>query len=246
MSTRIKIAVANLQSGIGTTRGYFEYIASLWQYILPGGDTFVHKAADVLIKESIDLALLTEVNEVSFRSKQSSHIKTLEQRLDFAHSSFFPTIRTGTYIHEGNAILSRYPILERATFPLPSFSIPRLLGKSVVDIGGTSVTVFIAHLSLSKRRRLKQITTIAGILNEVETPYMLGGDFNERDVHNLRPLRHAGLSTICFQPNYPSWNPKHSLDYLFLSEHFTETHDYLPSIKHFSDHAPLMIETTLR
>lgn len=245
MASPLKIAVANLQSGIGTTRGYFEYAASAWQYILPGGDKFVYQAADVLKQEAIDIALFTEVNEISFRSRQSSHIKTLETSLAFEHSGFFPTIKTGTYIHEGSAVLSKFPMIDRETYPLPSFSIPRVLGKCTVDVEGTAVSVFVAHLSLAKKRRRKQIEVIAEIISNTKGPVLLGGDFNERNIEGLRPLRHVGLSTICFQPNYPSWNPKHPLDYLFLSDHFTNTHDYLPSIKHFSDHAPLIIETSL-
>ncbi|HEY0964281.1 MAG TPA: endonuclease/exonuclease/phosphatase family protein [Candidatus Paceibacterota bacterium] len=246
MSTPLKIAVANLQSGIGTTRGYFEYATSAWQYILPGGEKFVYQAAEVLKQEAIDIALLTEVNEISFRSKRASHIKTLEKHLSFDYSSFFPTIKTGTYIHEGSATLSKYPIVVRHAYLLPSFTIPRVLGKTVVDIEGVHLNIFVAHLSLAQRRRRKQIEAVAEIISTCTGPVMLGGDFNERNVDSLRPLRHVGLSTICFQPNYPSWNPKHPLDYLFLSDHFTETHDYLPAIHNFSDHAPLIIETTLR
>ena len=245
MAVPLKIAVANLQSGIGTTRGYFEYVASAWQYILPGGDKFVYQAADVLKQEAIDIGLFTEVNEISFRSKQRSHIEALERSLAFEHSGFFPTIKTGTYIHEGSAILSKFPMVDRETYSLPSSSLPRVLGKCMIDVEGITVSIFVAHLSLGKKRRSSQIKTIADIISKTTGPIMLGGDFNERNIEGLRPLRHAGLSTICFQPNYPSWNPKHPLDYLFLSDHFTNTHDYLPAIKHFSDHAPLIVQTTL-
>ena len=245
MSSKLKIAVVNLQSGIGTIRGYTDYIFSAWKYFLPGNHGYIHKAAAILKSENVDIALLTEVNEISFRSRNQSHVKTLEQELSPIESCFFPTIKTGSYLHEGNAILSKYPLRKITTYVLHSVGISRILGESSAIINDRAVTIFVTHLSLSKKHRSLQIARIAEIIKTKTGPLILGGDFNEHDVSMLKPLLSAGFSSIHFQKNFPSWKPNRALDYLFLSKHFTNTHSYIPQTELFSDHAPLIVEVEL-
>ena len=246
MAHTLKIAVANLQSGIGTTRGHLEYLSSAWKYVLPGNADFILKAASVLKDELVDISLLTEVNEISFRSNNRSQIKILEEILTPIESRFFPTIKTKKHLHEGNAIISKYPIKEARTHQLPSLGISRVIGESTIMIEGTLVSVFVTHLSLSSSQRYKQLVHLARIISERSGPLILGGDFNERDVSILQPLLGVGFSSLHYEKNFPSWKPTHSLDYLFLSEHFTDTRCYIPNTKPFSDHAPLIVETTLQ
>ncbi|MEK7549801.1 MAG: endonuclease/exonuclease/phosphatase family protein [Patescibacteria group bacterium] len=242
MKTRFKIAVVNLQSGIGTTKGYWEYFVSAWKYLLPGKDDFILLAAETLKREQVDIALLTEVNEISFRSGKSSQIKVLENALVPMESAFFPTIRSGNHIHEGNAVLSRYPIEKSVAHALPRFTIPRFLGETKIRIGEQKVNVFVAHLSVTASRRKRQLEAVGAILSKKDGPIILGGDFNEREVHVLEELLHTGLTTILTEKSYPSWKPKHSLDYLLVSDHFSVHNCYIPESIRFSDHAPIVVD----
>ena len=245
MSSKLKIAVVNLQSGIGTTRGYWQYITSGLKYILPGNHDYLRKAASVLKSEHVDIALLTEVNEISFRSRNQSHVKTLEHELSPIESCFFPTIKSGNYLHEGNAIFSKYPLQKITAHILHSVGIYRILGESSAIINGQLVTIFVTHLSLSEKHRALQITKITEIIKAKTGPLILGGDFNEHDVSMLKPLLSAGFSSVHFQKNFPAWKPNRALEYLFLSEHFTNTHSYIAREELFSDHAPLIVKTEL-
>src|SRR5690554_687457 len=67
-SASLRIAVCNLQSGIGTTRGYWQYLTTGWKYWLPHDSNPILEAARFLREARIDLALVNEIEGGSRRS----------------------------------------------------------------------------------------------------------------------------------------------------------------------------------
>jgi endonuclease/exonuclease/phosphatase family metal-dependent hydrolase len=124
--------------------------------------------------------------------------------------------------------------------------VPRTLGETVIDMDGTPVTVFVAHLALRDTLRHTQISEIADIVQRVEGPVILGGDFNERTQTAFEVLHTTGLKHFCGLPNFPSWKPRHTLEVAFLSEHFEVEKHYVPTQAQFSDHLPLLVEASLQ
>lgn len=242
---RIRIIVANIQSGIAVTRGYRQYVTSGWRYLLPHKGQGAIDAGTLLKLEEADIALLTEVDGGSRRSRNVSQMDRIVEGSELTHARFFSTRAVGTAINEGNAVVSRFPITSERPIPLLSRMNPRVLGETVLALpDGTSMTAIVAHLALGARAREFQLAQIAEHIKTLEGPIILGGDFNERDHRAFKHLKRAGLAPISVA-GYPSWKPVHALQVLFLSRHFSQTKGSVPDGARFSDHLPLIVETEL-
>jgi endonuclease/exonuclease/phosphatase family metal-dependent hydrolase len=87
------------------------------------------------------------------------------------------------YKHEGNVILSKYPILEAEVIPLPlaiTSERPRSLIKAKIEINSLIWTIYLTHLSTSSEDRLIQVPFI---INEIQKEVSFEnivwmGDFN--------------------------------------------------------------------
>ncbi|MES2994651.1 MAG: endonuclease/exonuclease/phosphatase family protein [Patescibacteria group bacterium] len=242
----MRIAVINLQSGIGITKGYGQYITSGWKYVLPHGAKYVREAGALIASENIDIALITEVDERGLRSGFLPQSEALSEYSGLPHTRFFPTRTIAPLVVEGNTILSRYPIAHTETHPLSIGTIPRVMGEVIVQMEGQRVHVFVAHLGIRNIARAKQIQDIHRIITERNEPVILGGDFNERDHEAFEILKTAGFAHIVALPTFPSWKPVHSLSVLFLSDHFQAPAASIPNAPPFSDHLPLVAETEIK
>lgn len=233
----IRIAVLNLQSGVATTRGYWQYATTGWKYFLPHSSRPLRLAGQMLRAESIDIALCTEVTESSLRSGFSSQIKTIQKASGIEHAHFFPAVNT-SFVQEGSAILCKHPIIEARTHPLTSGKMQRILAETIVRLEGKNVRIFIAHLALNTKIRRMQIEEIAVIVTKVAEPCILGGDFNESDSRNFKQITDLGFTDISL-PNFPSWKPKRALDHIFTRGF--EIQDFrIPGGEIFSDHLSLV------
>jgi len=235
----MRIIVANIQSGIGITKGYRQYLTSGWRYFFPHGSRGVPHATAFLKAQTTDIAFLMEVDAGSRRTRYRSQLEAIVNDTGLSHARFFSTPRT-RHMNEGSAIISRYPVLAERAHPLPSSVNQRVLGELMLDVDGETVTAFIAHLALGAKPRGIQLAYIAEIVRATPGPVLLGGDFNERDKGALRLLEDAGLTRISAR-GYPSWKPRHELQALFLSEHFYVAGASVPQVS-FSDHLPLIVE----
>lgn len=242
----MRIAVINLQSGIGITKSYREYFTSGWRYLLPHSAKYVREAGRLLKQEVVDIALMTEVEEQGLRSGFRRQTEMLKSSSELPSATFFPTRSAEPFAAEGNALLTHYAVEDVQTHLLRDGSIPRVMGETVLSIDGRRVHVFVAHLGIRHVYRADQIQRIHRIITERNEPVILGGDFNERDHEAFEILKTAGFSHLATLPTYPSWKPKHQLSVLFLSKHFAEPVVSIPEGKPFSDHLPLMVETELR
>lgn len=237
----LRIAVINLQSGIGVTRGYSQYLTRGWRYLLPHHGLPIEEAAVFLASEQVDIALLTEVEGGSRRSRYLSHLAILSERTGLLHTKFFSTRSHGEVINEGNAVLSRIPILSTTAHPLTKSTNPRVLGVSVVQLENSTLSVCVVHLALRARARLAQLQELVGLLAKLDGPIILAGDFNERDHAAFDVLKAIGLTPMSV-PTFPSWKPRHALQVLFVSSHLRVISISAPTHSPFSDHLPLLIE----
>lgn len=238
---QVRIVVANIQSGIGVTKGYRQYITSGWRYLLPHQGQGALDAGMFLKLEEADVALLTEVDGGSRRSRGISQLEVISQTSALPHHQFFATRSVGMSINEGNAVLSRFPIETHRLHPLQSRVNPRVLGETVLNVNNRRLTVLVAHLALGSRPREAQLREIVGHIKDIDGPVILGGDFNERDHRSFALLRKAGLEVITIA-SYPSWKPRHALQVLFHSRDIEITRASVPDNSRFSDHLPLIVE----
>lgn len=243
---RIRVAVCNLQSGIGTTRGYWHYLTTGWKYWLPHSSQPIELAADFLRQETVDMAMLCEVEAGSRRSRMVDQLSMLAGRAGLAGHHFFPTFVLGRRVNQGNAVCARWPLGRVRNHPLPGHGEPRFLSEAELLVGGTRCSIFVTHLSLERLLRASQIRHIAEHIGHDDRPTLLAGDFNVSEEAELALLDSSVLQRVTAAPTFPAWGPKRALQHLFFSRHFELLSTYAFNQFRFSDHLPLVVDLELQ
>jgi endonuclease/exonuclease/phosphatase family metal-dependent hydrolase len=152
----------------------------------------------------------------------------------------------------GNAILSRLPVLaeQRLRFPAHSGEPRGAVGVLVEDPQGGHWRLINTHLDLWSRSRLRQVQSLARLLENAGEPWILLGDLNEwrPRAPALASLRRLGYVPPA-PPSYPSRWPLFALDRIVvrrcrpegpLRPHVTELS------RRASDHLPVVAELKQR
>lgn len=236
---KIKIAALNLQAGVGTTKGYLQYLTTFWKYAVPHSQKQILNVTNFICSEGIDIAVFAEVNTNKKAESRSNQAGFISKATPLKKNRFFRT-----YGNKGIAVCTKYLILSSINHKLPGKGLPRYLGEVVLDTGKEKLTVLFTHLSLSRDNRRKQIKYIAMRANKIQGPMVLAGDFNTWNKYEIDLLKDTRLKNTGFYKTYPSWNPQKCFDYIFLTNELKLERAYVPSIK-VSDHLPLVAEVNL-
>jgi endonuclease/exonuclease/phosphatase family metal-dependent hydrolase len=195
---RLRIATYNLHSGIGIDRRFRP------QRIL-----------DVIAELDADIIALQEVLSPVFGCDMHEHLR----RETGFHLAALTTMQLagGTF---GNAVLSRWPILERADHDLTIGSHePRGALDLIIGRGTQRLRVIATHLGLRSAERSLQIARILEIARaNPDFPTVLVGDLNVRRARG-RELA-ACIEYFGDAPapcTFPSIAPVLSLDRIFVS-----------------------------
>jgi endonuclease/exonuclease/phosphatase family metal-dependent hydrolase len=241
----IRIATLNAQSGVETTRGSWQYLITSHKYFLPHSSEAIRRIADFINSEDLDIITFSEIEGGSFRSKNINQLDLISKFTNLTRRIFFPTVRLSKLFNQGNALSARYPITQTENLRLPGSGEPRYLGKAILDIYGTNITIFSTHLSLTEESRSEQLNFIANIINRTRGPVILTGDFNLKSFAELEPLNRTRLEKTPEHKTYPSWNPKSPEDMIFFSPEFQLISSYVYKEDKFSDHLPVIAELKL-
>jgi endonuclease/exonuclease/phosphatase family metal-dependent hydrolase len=170
--------------------------------------------------------LLQEVDHDVPRSNRDRQVDVLGDLVGMRYRSWFSNVDVrggGSY---GNAILSRYPIVETTNIDLSiRFKKKRSVLHGVVrvrqnDIDRT-VHVYNMHLGLARFERRIQLRRFLDshpfqTLHH-ETPVVVGGDFNDVYGRLGELLRPAGFRGVERRPlTFPAWGPVRALDAIFV------------------------------
>ena len=142
------------------------------------------RMADVIRELNPDIVALQEVDNGTLRTEG---VNQLEKLASLAGYKYFVFRRSMPYNggEYGLAVMSRYPVLENESHPLPfrQNQEPRslLITRIKIDENGRFVTLANTHLcSQSEENRIDQVRRINTIFSGVEGPVILAGDFNAR------------------------------------------------------------------
>lgn len=205
------------------------------------GSLDVAGIAEVIADTRADVVGLQEVPRGQLLSANTDLLTLLQLELGFEHVAFFGT----TDPVWGNAILSRYPIVDVATDYLPRVGTPMRRGSlgALVTIGDRNVLVINTHLQHVNDSDVhdedpeadllpvhtEQINVILGQWGG-QTPAVLMGDFNARpDWAQIGMVTSAGWvdtwaeagSGDGFTSN--AADPKYRIDYIFHTSDMTAT-----------------------
>ena len=160
----------------------------------------------------------------------------------------------------GNAILSRYPLLDPENIPIPDpperysgqgrgFETRDVAKADVLLPGIGRVTVLTSHFGLNPSERINAVRTVCERVDRREFPLILAGDFNANpDDPVLDPVR-ARLTDTAAVLNgeglsHPSDRPNCKIDYVFASSEWRPVFASVPPLV-LSDHRPYLVDFEL-
>lgn len=206
-----------------------------------------------------DLVLLQEVAQHGKHFAGEVQIERLGELLGLRHRTYFVNVRRAIRGEYGNAILSRFPLMEAVNVDI---TVGKKIARSVLHgkfrirlPRGRSRTlhVFNMHLGLGERERRKQLRQFlecepfAGL--DARTPVLIGGDFNDLLGSLGKLLTPAGFRGV-ERPvrTFPAFAPLRALDSLYVRGDLRFESVFasrLAMAKRASDHLPLITDLEL-
>ncbi|MBK8047495.1 MAG: endonuclease/exonuclease/phosphatase family protein [Anaerolineales bacterium] len=210
-------------------------------------ETATADLSQLALQHGLDIALLQEMD--------AAGVDQIARSLKFNYVYYPATIHPRSHRDFGNAILTRWPILNSEKLLLPHLSpatnITRTATKAVIQVGGTNVTAYSTHtetiLTLPAYRS-DQYTAIAGDVG-LSKYVVVGGDFNSLlpgDADELdRTFGEIGMqrTTGNIASTLESYNLSFVADHLFTRGFQVEQAGVLATAE-ASDHFPVWAQFT--
>ena len=152
--------------------------------------------ADAIKKYDVDVCGLNEVRGDGPLEDYTDQTNILGDKLEY-YRYFGEAIKVKNSSPYGNAIVSRHPIISAETIKIPDpyFKIrqthyeTRCIIKAIINIDGTDICFLVTHMGLAHSERKNAVKTICKILDDINIPVILMGDFNaEPDDKVFAPL----------------------------------------------------------
>lgn len=249
-ATALGSAAREAAPGQGSTFRVVSY--NIHTAVSTDGQVDPEATARVIEAEDPDVVLLQEVTRGWVIAGSLDSAEYLSDRLGMPY--VYAGAADGQF---GNAILSRFPILEWETTFLPQGTGPmrRNAVRAVLDLGrGERATVIVAHLDHREEgapTRLGQIERLVE-LSDGDPRAVVAGDMNARPgSEELARLTGAGLVSAQDEVGdpslgtYPSTDPDRRIDYIFGGR-AVEFADFSRPLTTASDHLPLAVTVSLR
>ncbi len=209
-----------------------------------GGDLNMENIALVIEDSKADVVALQEVSRGWLVSGRMDMLTWLSQRLDM------PYVSGPTMPLWGNAILSRYPIIEYENFELQPRSLRLLRGftTATIDLGGGQhleiITTHLHQINEEPEIRQDQVKTILKIWNHSGSTVFLGDLNADPEDPEMEMLRQAGLidcaAAVSEHPATTTVDDRR-LDYIWISPDLSVT-AFTAINSDASDHLPIVAE----
>lgn len=241
----LRLLTFNLQVGIQTS-AYHHYVTRSWQHFLPNPQRV--KRLDIMsdVLGQFDVVGLQEADGGSFRSSRINQVEYLAARAGFPHHFKQLNRNLGHLAQHSNGLLSRLVPTKIEEHRLPG----TLPGRGAIHVrfgnGPDALHIFIAHLALSHRGRVRQLNYLSEIIQPLRHVVVMG-DLNctPAQLHaHERFSTSLPLHPVAPLLSYPSWQPRQALDHILLSQTLEAAEvrvmDHL-----FSDHLPIAVDLPL-
>jgi endonuclease/exonuclease/phosphatase family metal-dependent hydrolase len=218
-----------------------------------GGKIDVERIAELIKAQNADIVALQEVDRGVARTGRRDLIAELA-RLTEMNFCFGKNIdyQGGDY---GNAILTRFPILESTNthYRMLSKREQRGLLAAVLEVDGQRVLFLNTHLDYLKgdAQRLANVTQVKELLKAYPgLPVILCGDFNDtpgdRTYNRLSEFLQDAWKEAGERSGFtfPSADPAKRIDYIWISKQVQPIRTWLPDSK-ASDHLPIVAEFSM-
>lgn len=211
--------------------------------------------AEVIRKEDPDLVALQEVDVNNRRSGEDLHqAEAIAEELGmYFHFAKAIDYQGGFY---GNAVLSKYPILDRMDVELPAMegveTEDRVWAGIKVEVHGKELWFGSTHLDFkTEENNLYQSNMLIEAFDDVEIPVIIAGDFNATEHSSTMELFDQYFKRTCpgdCPPTFPQIDPRRAIDFIIFQpkDAFeTLTHRVVEE-EYASDHRPVVAELDLK
>ncbi len=186
-----------------------------------------------------DIVALQEMDAGSLRTSFINQANYLAERADFPFWHHHTNRKIGNIARHSNGLLTKLkPSL------ITNYKLPGLPGRGMLmtRFGGRheSLTLFITHLALGKRARVRQITFLSKLINLYPHAVLMGDlncDYASAEMELLLRSTQLRLPPKKLR-TFPSWKPKKHLDHILVTPDISVEKVYIPHW-HFSDHMPI-------
>lgn len=212
--------------------------------------------AKVVKENKVDFCGLNEVRGDGTYEDYTDQTNALGDSLCF-NRYFGEAIKVGGENPYGNAFVTKYPVISSETFIIPDPEKPkgkqkhetRCVIKTVVDVDGERVCFLVCHMGLNSDEQKNAVNTLCGIIDEINMPLILMGDFNTTpDSKVLEPIYERLEDADCKAKvpalaTYPSYAPEIKIDYIFYKGLECVGSKTICNV--YSDHYPIIADFEL-
>ena len=241
---KLRIMSYNVQVGVATS-SYKDYLKGSWKHVLPYSERWQTLDRIAENVRDFDIVALQELDGGSLRTGFINQTRYLAEQASFPYWHNQTNRKLGMLTQHCNGILCRVSPRTYTPHKLPG---PAGRGALVANLGSDEhdLTIIIAHLSLGRRHRQKQVEYLADLVNQVDNAILLGdmncepGSIEMELLIKNTDLQHptAHLHT------FPSWKPKRRIDHVLVTPSVQVERSYAPQWRD-SDHLPIAVDVSL-
>lgn len=209
-----------------------------------GMDTILdlERIAGVINSVSPDMVALQEIDVLTERNGNVHQMQVLAKltNMNFAFGKSID-LQGGQY---GNGVLTKFPIINQKTYPLPGNE-PRCALAVTMEIETEKEIVLIStHLATEEKGRLASLEPIRAILKDfAELPIIFAGDFNALPASEVLASINESLNdaTVGLK-TYPVDEPSRQIDYIMYGpkDNWSVDSSMVLDEKVASDHRPIL------
>ncbi|HKJ72379.1 MAG TPA: endonuclease/exonuclease/phosphatase family protein [Gammaproteobacteria bacterium] len=241
----LRLLTYNIQVAIGSRR-YRHYVSHGWKYVMPHGQTLHNLDRIAGVIHDFDIVGLQEADGGSFRTAFVDQARYLAASAGFRFCESMITRDFGRFARHTNSLLSRLPVQAIHEHRLPGAMDGRGVLEARFNLDGRPLTLFVTHLALRQRTRMRQTGYLAQLVRAAG-PSVVMGDFNarpgSREIALLCERSGLHLSTRPAHATLPSWRPRVAVDHILATPELT-LEGYGPIPELLSDHLP--VQATVR
>ena len=241
---RLRFLSYNIQTGIASHR-YRHYVTHSWKHVFPDARRWTNLWRIAQGLASFDIVGLQEADPGSLRTGFINQTQYLAEQAKFPFWYHQTNRRLGKLAQYSNGLLSRLRPQEIVDYKLPG--LPGR-GALMVRFGSRQapLVLFIIHLALGKRGRLRQMGFLSELANEYANVIVMG-DLN-CDTHSKEMKVLLGRSQLRMPPaefhTFPSWQPRWKIDHILVTPGLRVERSYIPPWT-YSDHLPIAMDVLI-
>jgi len=241
----LRILSYNLQVGIKTSQ-LSHYFTGSWKHLVPHSQRIENLDNTLQFLKTYDLVGLQETDAGSLRSSYINLTEYLAYKAGFPHWHHQVNRNLGHIAKHSNGLLSRIKPYDIEDIRLPGLIPGRQAILAKYGNKNETLAVFVLHLALSRRARLRQLSIISDKVNQYEHAIVMGDLNCKIESEEMRLLfkqtaLHQPIEELC---TFPSWRPQHHIDHILVTSEL-EVVKAKPINHVCSDHLPIMMEVKL-